>query len=375
MKRSRVAIIVGTRPEAIKLAPLIRALSRSQVMVPLTVFTAQHRELAEPILRSFGIKVSCNLEVMKRAQSLWGLAARLAEKLGRFFETHPVDAVLVQGDTSSALFGGLCAFYHRIPVGHVEAGLRTGERYSPFPEEMNRKLLGSLATWHFAPTREAVRRLRQEGVPARSIHLTGNTVVDAVDWMSPRCDDRLVRCLLGSEAARRRLILVTCHRRENLGAPMRAIARGLRTIGRNHPELLVLFPLHPNPAVRKLIRPTLASLPNVVLCEPLDYLTFLACLKQSHLVITDSGGVQEEATVLGKPVLVFRGNTERPEGLKAGNIQLVGTTADRLAGDVERLLLDPQAYRRMSRPSPVFGDGHASERIVQILERCLVPRE
>ena len=375
MNQSRVALIIGTRPEAIKLAPVIRALSRSKTLVPVTVHTGQHRQMVEPILRRFGLGISVNLEVMTRAQTLWGLAARLASKLGRFLASHPVDAVLVQGDTSSALFGALCAFYHRIPVGHVEAGLRTGDLSAPFPEEMNRTLLAPLSTWHFAPTRAAVRRLRQEGVPARSIHLTGNTVVDALDWMSPRCDPAVVERLLGPAAARRRLVLVTCHRRENLGDPMRAIARSLRVLARQHPELLVLFPVHPNPAVRRIIRPELASLPNVVLCEPLDYVDFLACLKQSYLVITDSGGVQEEATVLGKPVLVLRRKTERPEGIAAGTLQLVGTAPHRIPGAVQRLLEDGRAYRRRCRPSRVFGDGHAAARIVKILEQSLTVRQ
>jgi UDP-N-acetylglucosamine 2-epimerase (non-hydrolysing) len=371
VKRIRVAVIVGTRPEAIKMAPVIRALEHSRLLVPVTISTSQHGHMVGQIFRSFQITCYHDLRVMRKAQTLWDLSGRLASRLGRFFAAHPVEAALVQGDSSTAFFGGLCAFYHRIPVGHVEAGLRTGNAYSPFPEEMNRTLLGSLATWHFAPTEDAVRRLCDEGVPADSIHLTGNTVVDALRWMAPRCGDAPVKKLIGAARFGRRLVLVTCHRRENLGTPMKAVADAIAHLALSHPEIAVLFPVHPNPAVRFAVLPRLESIPNVVLCEPLDYDQFLSCLKNAFLVISDSGGVQEEATALGKPVLVLREETERQEGVKAGALRLVGTNKGRILRAGRELLHSARAYRRMCQASEVFGDGHAAQRIVGILERSL----
>jgi UDP-N-acetylglucosamine 2-epimerase (non-hydrolysing) len=371
MKR-RIAVIVGTRPEAIKMAPVIRALKQSKKLAPLTISTSQHRDLVGQVFRAFGIRPALELRVMRKSQTLWDLSGRLAVQLGRLFDRHPVEAVLVQGDTSSAFFGGLCAFYHKIPVGHVEAGLRTGNAYSPFPEEMNRTLLRSVAAWHFAPTRQAVKRLRQEGAPKETIHLTGNTVVDAMRWMARRGPiDRHWRRLLPGNNVPRRLILVTCHRRESLGAPMKEIASGLARVAQAHPEAVILFPVHPNPVVRAAINPGLKSLSNVVLCEPLDYPQFLWCLKSAFLVISDSGGVQEEATALGKPVLVLREETERQEGIRAGALKLVGTDAARIAREAHRLLVDARAYARMCRASNIFGDGQAAKRIVKVLESSL----
>ncbi len=324
LRVKRVAVIVGTRPEAVKMAPVIRALAKSKVLQPVTVCTSQHADMVRPVLKQFGITRFHELHVMRPKQTLWTLAGRLVNALGTFLQRNQVDAMLVQGDTSSALYGAITAFYHQIPVGHVEAGLRTGNRYSPFPEEMNRKLIASLATWNFAPTREAVRGLRAEGITAKSIYLTGNTVVDALRWIAPRCSANFLLKLVGTGKMKRRLILVTCHRRESLGKPMASIASALAIIAKQHPDVLVLFPIHPNPAVRKTMRPLLQGLANVVLCEPLPYDEFIACLQHAWLVLSDSGGVQEEATALGKPVLVLREQTERPEGVRAGALKLVG---------------------------------------------------
>jgi UDP-N-acetylglucosamine 2-epimerase (non-hydrolysing) len=372
MKRLRVAVIVGTRPEAIKMAPVIRALHRSRSLEPVTVCTSQHRHMVHQAFQSFGIRDYHDLQVMRKSQALWDLSARLATKLGRFFLQFPAEAVLVQGDTSTAFFGGLCAYYHQIPVGHVEAGLRTGNRYFPFPEEMNRTLLGAVATWHFAPTNDALKRLTREGIDRQHIYVTGNTVVDALRWMAPRCRERPIKRLLGQQNFGRKLILVTCHRRESLGKPMRAVAEALAEIaGRHADEVAILFPVHPNPAVREVVTPALAQLENVVLCPPLDYQQFLAALKHAHLVVSDSGGVQEEATALGKPVLVLRTETERQEGVRAGALKLVGTDRRRIVRETERLIDDRRAYERMCRASDVFGDGKAAQRIVGTLERCL----
>lgn len=371
MKRLKVAVIVGTRPEAVKMAPVIRALAKSRKLAPVTVSTSQHQQMTHQILGSFGVQVDHDLRVMRKGQTLWDLSGRLVVKLGRFFDANKVAAVLVQGDTTSAFFGGLCAFYHKIPVGHIEAGLRTHERYSPFPEEMNRTLLGAVASWHFPPTQDAVRRLRAENIAAETIFLTGNTVVDALRWMVPRCSDAPLRKLIGAAAMKRKLILVTCHRRESLGQPMTAVAEAIATVARENADTVVLFPVHPNPAVRQTVMPKLQSIPNVVLCEPLDYDQFLSCLKHAYLVLSDSGGVQEEATALGKPVLVLRESTERQEGVKAGALKLVGTDAKLIVRESNRLLRVPAAYKKMCRASNVFGDGHSAERIVKVLERAL----
>jgi UDP-N-acetylglucosamine 2-epimerase (non-hydrolysing) len=371
MKRKSVAVIVGTRPEAVKMAPVIRALKHSRALYPITISTSQHQQMTRQILGSFGLKVDHDLKVMRKGQTLWDLSGRLAAKLGRFYGANKVAAVLVQGDTTSAFFGGLCAFYHQIPVGHVEAGLRTNEMYSPFPEEMNRTLLGALATWHFSPTTDAVKRLVAENIPAGTIFMTGNTVVDALRWMVPRCKAAPLRKLIGAGAMKRRLILVTCHRRESFGRPMAAVAGAIATVARENPDTTVLFPVHPNPKVRETVLPKLRDIPNVVLSEPLDYDQFLSCLKHAFLVLSDSGGVQEEATALGKPVLVLRESTERQEGVKAGALKLVGTDAKLIVRETRRLLTDAGAYREMSRASDVFGDGLSAERIVKVLERSL----
>jgi UDP-N-acetylglucosamine 2-epimerase (non-hydrolysing) len=371
MKKLPVVVIVGTRPEAVKMAPVIRALKKSKTLTPITLSTSQHKQMTRQILAGFDLKVDHDLNVMRKGQNLWDLSSRLVTKVGRFLDTHKVAAVLVQGDTTSAFFGGLCAFYHKVPVGHIEAGLRTHEMYSPFPEEMNRTLLGALATWHFPPTDDAVARLRAEDISADTIHMTGNTVVDALRWMVPRCSDAPLKKLIGADAMKKRLILVTCHRRENLGAPMKEVATSIATIARENPDTVVLFPVHPNPAVRATVTPLLSGIANVVLTEPLDYDQFLSCLKHAYLVLSDSGGVQEEATALGKPVLVLRESTERQEGVKAGALKLVGTNGKLILRETRRLLNDRAAYEKMSRCSNVFGDGKSSERIVKILERSL----
>jgi UDP-N-acetylglucosamine 2-epimerase (non-hydrolysing) len=371
MKRKQIAVIIGTRPEAIKMAPVIRQLAASRVLAPRVVSTSQHRQLVGQVLRQFGVRIDHDLRTMRAGQTLWDLSGRLVTRLGGFLERARVAAVLVQGDTSSAFFGALAGFYHRIPVGHVEAGLRTGDRYAPFPEEMNRTLIGSLAVWHFAPTATAVKSLQREGVRRGAIHLTGNTVVDALRWMAPRCDDREVTALMGAEWKNRRLVLVTCHRRESFGEPMKRVARALVKLAREEADIRILFPIHPNPEVRKAMVPLLGRSPNIVLCDPLDYGRFLACLRASYLVLSDSGGIQEEATALGKPVLVLRDRTERPEGVTARALKLVGTETDRIVREGRRLLRSRAAYERMSRASSVFGKGDAAVRIVRILERDL----
>ncbi len=367
--RRSVAVIAGTRPEAVKVAPVIRQLASSPTLAPLVVSTSQHREMTRRIFDDFGISVDIDLDVMRPRQNLWDLTARVASKMGALFHQTPVAAVLVQGDTSSAFVGALAAFYHRIPVGHIEAGLRSHDRYSPFPEEINRMLLGRLANWHFAPTPHAAGQLRRENVADGDIFMTGNTVVDALQWMVERVSDEALPA--AARANQSRLVLVTCHRRENLGQPMGEVARAVRDLAAKYENLYFLFPVHPNPAVRDAVYPVLADHPRVTLCEPLGYDEFLAALKSAWLVLSDSGGVQEEATALGRPVLVLRKETERPEGVKAGTLKLVGTDRRRIVDEVARLHSSRAAYAKMTKGSKVFGDGHAAERIVAILEEKL----
>ena len=338
-----------------KLAPVIRELRKSSFLRPIVVCTSQHGDIAAPVLRTFGIRSFHDLGVMRRDQTLWHLSGRLITTLGEWFTKHRAEAVLVQGDTSSALLGGLAAFYHQIPVGHVEAGLRTGNRYFPFPEEMNRSLLAHLANWHFTPTRTAGARLRANGVPANAIFQTGNTVVDALRWIT-----RSAPKVKGAHP----LVLVTCHRRENLGVPMRRIAKALAAIALRHPEVLIVFPVHPNPRIATIVGPALHGFSNVRLMPPMPYVQFIDHLQRATCVITDSGGVQEEAAALGKPVLVLRNETERQEGLKAGLLRLVGTDRDAIVTQAHQLL----TRRNKAEPTDVFGDGHAAERIVRILE-------
>lgn len=368
-KKHRVAVVVGTRPEAVKLAPVIQALKRSRSLMPLTVNTCQHRQMVEQIFADFGVRADVELDVMRPRQTLWGLTARVSQALGDFFDREPVDAVLVQGDTTSAFVGGLCAFYHKIPVGHVEAGLRSGDMYSPFPEELNRTMLGRLASWHFAPTAHSRDLLLGEGVERKKIHVCGNTVVDALHWMIRR----LKACgeISRKASGGRRLVLVTCHRRENLGEPMAAVARAIRRLAVRHPDCEFVFPMHPNPAVREVVRPILSGLENVRLTGPMDYDGFLAHLVRAHLVLSDSGGVQEEATSLGKPVLLLRRETERPEGIQAGVVKMAGTDENRIFRLGHELLTSDAAWSAMARGSKVFGDGKSAQRIVKILETSL----
>lgn len=369
--RKKVAVVVGTRPEAVKLAPVIRELAASRRLEPLTINTCQHLHMVEQIFADFGVHSDVKLNVMQPRQTLWDLTSRVSTKLGGYFQRHRVDAVLVQGDTTSAFVGGLCAFYHKTPVGHVEAGLRSGDRYSPFPEEINRSLLGRIATWHFAPTEYSRKKLLREGIASESIYVCGNTVVDALQWMIRR----LKRGSNSKRAGRgkRRLVLITCHRRENLGEPMAAVARAVRRLAVRHPDCDFVFPMHPNPAVREVIQPLLRDLGNVRLTEPMDYGEFLDYLVRAHVVLSDSGGVQEEGTSLGKPVLLLRRETERPEGIKAGVVKMVGTDENRIYRHAHELLMSPAAWSAMAKGSRVFGDGKASARIVKILDQSLAP--
>ncbi len=348
-----------------KLAPVVRELARRPGVRSRVCVTAQHREQLDQVLAVFGIVPDRDLDLMRPGQTLPDLTARILTAVsGALAEERP-DVVLVQGDTTTVLAAALAAFYARIPVGHVEAGLRTDDRYSPFPEEINRRLATTLATWHFAPTPRAAAALRREGVSERSIHVTGNTAIDAL------------LAIVGSTIAPpfpflhdgRRLILVTAHRRENFGAPMAACFVALRTLVERNPDTELVYPVHLNPQVQEPARRILGGHPRIHLLPPADYATFAHLMARATLIITDSGGIQEEAPTLGKPTLVLRHETERPEAIEAGTALLVGTDPARILGEAERLLHDPVAYAAMARIANPFGDGHAAVRIVDVLEQ------
>jgi len=363
MPQPTVLAVFGTRPEAIKLAPVVRALEAGPSLGVRVVATGQHRAMLDQVLAVFGIAPDHDLDVMVPGQTLPELTSRLLPPLDRVIAAEAPAAVLVQGDTTTAFAAALAAFYRRVPVGHVEAGLRTHDRYAPFPEEINRRLIGDLASWHFAPTERARDALLREGVPEGDVLVTGNTVVDALRHVLATTEAGMPA--IPEEG--QRLVLVTAHRRENFGRPFEALCRAVRRIADGHPDVDVCFPVHPNPNVREPVRRILAGHPRVRLLEPLDYVAFAHLLARADLVLTDSGGIQEEAPTLGKPVLVMRDATERPEAVEAGVVELVGTDEERIVAAAARLLDDPLAYARMARAVSPYGDGRASERIVAFL--------
>ncbi|MCC7008867.1 MAG: UDP-N-acetylglucosamine 2-epimerase (non-hydrolyzing) [Acidobacteria bacterium] len=363
----KVLVVFGTRPEAIKLAPVIRALAAAEWCEPRICVTAQHRDLLDPLLDLFGIAPDHDLDVMRPNQALAGLTARLCGALDDVMAVEQPAWVVVQGDTTSAFAAGLVAFYHRARVGHVEAGLRTTTKDAPFPEELNRRLLGRIADLHFAPTERARQQLLAEGVAPEAVLVTGNTAIDALQWTIDRLGGRGPT----PETGTRRLVLVTMHRRESFGRPLADVCGALRWLAdRYRDRVEFLFPVHPNPNVLGEVTRALSGCSNVRLVKPLPYPDLVDALRRAHFVLTDSGGIQEEAPSLGKPVLVLRDATERPEGVAAGVAAIVGTDRDRIVDASVRLLDDDDAYRAMARAVTVYGDGHAAERIVSALERA-----
>lgn len=353
----RVLVSIGTRPEVIKLAPVVRALRRDPLFRVRILATGQHRELLAQLLGFFRLTPDADLGLMREDQSLADLTGRMVGAVDRVLAEENPDLVLAQGDTTTVMVTALCSFYRRIAFGHVEAGLRTRRKFSPFPEEMNRAITARLGDLHFAPTETARANLLREGIPDSRIFVTGNTVIDALLWAAPRVDE--TPWLSGDG---RRLILVTAHRRENFGEPLREICEALEELA-TRPDVRILYPVHPNPSISGPVHRMLAGSPGVSLVEPLDYPEFIAALKASALVLTDSGGVQEEAPSLGKPVLVLRRDTERPEGIDAGNAFLVGTRRESIVERARALLEDPDLYARVARSSNPYGDGRAAERI------------
>lgn len=365
--RKRILAVVGTRPEAIKMAPVIRAL-RSESWAEVRVLaTAQHRQMLDQVLDAFAIVPDVDLDIMAPDQTLPELTSRLLSRLDEVFARERPDVVLIQGDTTTVMTAAMAAFYRHIAVGHVEAGLRTGDLQNPFPEEMNRIVAGRLSRWHFAPTAGARDNLLREGFDPASVHVTGNTVIDALLDVVQR------EVPLPFEVPEgRRMLLVTAHRRENFGAPFREVCEAVRDIADRHADVHVVYPVHPNPNVSGPAHEILSGHARIVLCPPLDYLPFVAAMKRAHLILTDSGGVQEEAPALGKPVLVMRQETERPEAVEAGVVKLVGPVREAIVAEASRLLDDPEAYARMARGVSPYGDGRAAGRIVDILGRDLL---
>lgn len=366
----RILIVFGTRPEAIKLFPVVHALKADTLFAPIVCVSAQHREMLDQVLEIAGIEPDHDLDVMKPDQSLDELTARLLTGLGRVMDEVRPARVMVQGDTATAMCGALAAYYRKIPVDHVEAGLRSGNIYHPWPEEVNRKIIGSMASLHFAPTETAAQALLGENVDAPRVHVTGNTVIDALQWVTKRIGEEGSLASGLAEIERRfagkRIIGVTSHRRENFGGGLEAIAEAIRQIAAR-PDVALIFPVHPNPNVRKVMGGALSGLANVALIDPLDYPNFARLLAISEIMLTDSGGVQEEAPALGKPVLVMRETTERPEGVAAGTAKLVGTDAARIVTEISTLLDDKAAYEQMARAHNPFGDGQSARRIVELL--------
>ncbi|MDD2233389.1 MAG: UDP-N-acetylglucosamine 2-epimerase (non-hydrolyzing) [Desulfitobacteriaceae bacterium] len=367
----KIMVVFGTRPEAIKMAPVILALNkRDKIQCRVTV-TAQHREMLDQVMQLFQIKPDFDLNIMRPGQTLIEVTTRALTGLNEVFQQDCPEMVLVHGDTTTTFAASLAAFYSKIPVGHVEAGLRTGNKYSPFPEEMNRKLTGSLTDFHFAPTPVARDNLLNEGIQSDHIFVTGNTVIDALLSTVKQeyiFADEEIRMILEKEKGRR-LIMVTTHRRENLGEPMRQIYRALADILVLYPDTYIIFPVHKNPKVREVVAEVLGTNSRVHLIEPLDYEPFVNLMAKAYLILTDSGGIQEEAPSLGKPVLVVRDTTERPEAVTAGTVSLVGTAYSKVFAELDWLLKDKRAYQAMAMSINPYGEGRAAEKIAVIIEK------
>lgn len=359
----RLAVVIGTRPEAIKLAPLVLAAQAQPEHFAVDVIsTGQHREMLATMLAWFGITPSVSLDIMKPNQNLAHITMASLGGISDWLDHHHPDWVVVQGDTTTTFAGALAAFYHRIPVAHVEAGLRTHNKLSPYPEEMNRTMTGHIATLHFPPTAGARDNLLREGLADDTITVTGNTCIDALLWTHKKIEQTSL-----TDKAPWPEILLTAHRRENQGEPMRAICQAVLALLEQHPTLRVKFPVHLSPKVREVVMPMLGNHPRVALCEPLDYPDFVAAMARATLILTDSGGVQEEAPSLGKPVLVMRESTERPEAMQAGTARLVGADPERIVREANELLTNPAAYQRMAHAQNPYGDGHAAGRILERL--------
>lgn len=364
MKKVKILCVFGTRPEAIKMAPVVLTLKRAPWADVVVLATAQHRQMLDQVVQLFGITPDIDLDMMRPNQSLATLMGRILIAVDEVLDTVRPDVVVVQGDTTTVLSVALAAFQKHIAVAHVEAGLRTGDLQSPFPEEMNRVVTTRLSSVHFAPTEAAQANLLCEGIDRKAIDVTGNTVIDALLMVASR--ESTEQPLYDQK---KRLVLVTAHRRENFGEPLTEICLALKDCALRNPSLQLLFPVHPNPNVRSIVQSMLGGQPNIVLCEPLDYQPFVSAMRDAYFVVTDSGGVQEEAPALGKPVLVLRDETERPEAVAEGVVRLVGPHRERLTREMQELLDNPDAYRAMAKGVSPYGDGNSASRIAEGIRR------
>jgi UDP-N-acetylglucosamine 2-epimerase (non-hydrolysing) len=372
----RILTVFGTRPEAIKMAPVVKAIEASPDLESVVAVTAQHREMLDQVLELFGISPEYDLDIMKPNQDLYDVTSRVLLGMREVIESAQPDIILVHGDTTTSFAAALAGFYANVPVGHVEAGLRTGNMRAPYPEEANRSLTGRLTEMHFAPTETACQNLLRENVAREKIWVTGNTVIDALlmvrstlasyepEFWTTRLGEPLVNKVTGNTG---KLILITGHRRENFGQGFLNFCQAIHNLAKNHPDWLFVYPVHLNPNVQKPVAQQLGNSPNIILTKPADYLPFIWLMDQSHLVLTDSGGIQEEAPSLGKPVVVTREVTERPEAVEAGTVKLVGTDREKIESTIEQILTDDDLYVTMSRAHNPYGDGHASTRIVEVL--------
>lgn len=368
MKKIKVMTVFGTRPEAIKMAPVVLELNKyPDLITPIVAVTAQHRDMLDQVLNLFNIKPDYDLNIMAQGQTLFDITTKAMNGLNEVLSKEKPDIVLVHGDTTTTFAGALAAYYHEIAVGHVEAGLRTYNKYSPFPEEMNRKLTGAIADLHFAPTDTASGNLKAEGINEERIFVTGNTVIDALHKTVK--DDFIFddEKLANIDYEHKRIILVTTHRRENLGEPMRHVYKALKDIVNEFEDVEVVFPVHKNPKVREVVNEELGGIKDVHLIDPLDYEPFANLMHRAFLVLTDSGGIQEEAPSLGKPVLVLRDTTERPEAVQAGTVKLIGTEREKVYTETKYLLTDHAEYERMANTCNPYGDGKASKRIIEAI--------
>ena len=366
--QKKIMAVFGTRPEAIKMAPLLKSLQLNENYNLIITVTAQHREMLDQVMDLFQLEADYDLDIMKDRQTLSGVSARIITKLDGILAAEKPDLLLVHGDTSSTFIGALTSFYHQIEIAHVEAGLRTYNKFSPFPEEMNRQLTGVLADLNFAPTKRAEENLLQENTAAEKIFVTGNTVIDALISVVEEDYQFKNKLLKNLDFAEKKIILLTAHRRENLGEPMQNIFRAVQKLTERIDNLEVIFPVHLNPVIRELSKKMLAGNEQIHLIEPLDYLPFANLMARSDLVLTDSGGIQEEAPSLGKPVLVLRNTTERPEAVEAGTVLKVGTDADLIFKESFKLLTDAEAYKKRAAAVNPYGDGRAVERIIKAID-------
>ena len=368
MKKLKLMTVFGTRPEAIKMCPLVLEMGKyPDYIEPIVAVTAQHREMLDQVLELFNIKPDYDLNIMASGQTLYDITTKALNGLKEVIEEAKPDMVLVHGDTTTTFAGALAAFYAQVPVGHVEAGLRTGNKYSPYPEEMNRKLTGSIADMHFAPTSTSKANLLKENVNPGTILVTGNTVIDALET-TVKADYEFADAEFNKIFARgNRLILMTTHRRENLGEPMRNVYKALRKVLETHADVEAIFPVHKNPKVREIVQEELGGLDRVHLIEPMDYEPFANLMGKVDIVLTDSGGIQEEAPALGKPVLVLRDTTERPEAVDAGTVKLIGTEYEDVLRETNLLLDDAEHYKKMAEATNPYGDGKACERIIRAI--------